>query len=168
MLREIYGEFFDLWMTYGPEEVSLRVTGAPPVSVSREDLQGDYQFIVSGAIGEDDPALKAQKAMTRLQLLMQIQAAGGLGDEYELNLAEATLDVLETEDVRAARRIIRKRSPQEVQQIQQERENQVRIQGMLTGMQVKPPSPGGASAKPSGGGGGETGGGGGSGMKMVS
>lgn len=134
MLQEIYDEFFDLWQTYGPDEVYVRVTGEEPLMMTKEDLQGDFMFIVTGAIGEDDPELKAQKAMARLQLLSPfLQNPQMMGMEYELNAGELVMDYLEHDDIRAARRIVRKRTPQEIAQLKQEQEQQTAIQGMLTG-----------------------------------
>jgi hypothetical protein len=138
LLREVFDEFFDLWHTHGPEDVYVRVTGEQPVEISKEDLQGDYLFLVTGSIGEDDPALKAAKALTRVQLLAQIAQGGGLGDEYELNMAEAIMDWLEHDDPRSAKRIIRKRSPEEVAQLRQEQEQMSRVQGMMAAQGAGP------------------------------
>lgn len=123
MMGQVYGEMFDLWHLYGPEEVWVRVTDSPPLRLTKEELQGDFVFHVTGTIGETDPGLEAAKALSRIQVLLQAQQVG-LGDEFELSLGEALMDWLEKDDIRAARRIVRRRSPEQVNQLRQARAQQ--------------------------------------------
>lgn len=153
MLEEVYDEFFDLWLTYGPDEIFARVTGEEPVRLSKEDLEGDYLFVCTGSIGQEDPALEASKALARVQILNQMaQAPGLLGNEFELNLGEAVMDWLEKDDIRAARRIVRRRTPEEIQKLEQEQAQQQQMAGMMQGMQAGQLF--GQATEPGGGGGG--------------
>lgn len=138
-MSEIYNEFFDMWHEWGPEEIWVNVTGSEPQRYTKEQLQGDFQLIPTGKIGEQDEAMEAQRKLARMQVLLQIQEMGGLGDEYELSLPTAILDWLESEDLRAARRIVRKRDPQEVQQIQAQRQQQAEQQQALASNQAQSP-----------------------------
>lgn len=136
MLSEIYGEFFDLWQTYGPDDVYIRVTGEQPIQISKEDLQGDYLFQVEGAIGDEDPELRAQKALTRIQVLTPFLAQPQLlGTKFEIDGGELVAEYLESQDIRSARRILRRRSPEEVQQIEAEQKRAQQVQGMMQGIQ---------------------------------
>lgn len=127
MMGEIYQEFFDLWHQWGPEEVWVRVTGQPPMKFTKEELQGDFLFIPTGVIGEVDKELDAAKKLARIQVLMQVAETNALGDRYELNIAEAVKDWLESDDLRVAKRVLRERSPEEIQEIVQERQRQEQL-----------------------------------------
>lgn len=147
MLEEVYDEFFDMWHEYGPDEVYARVTGQEPVRLSKEDLEGDYLFLATGSIGQDDPTLEAGKALARVQVLAQMAATPQiLGNEYEFNLGEALVQWLEKDDLRGARRIIRKRTPEEIQQLEQQQQQQQQMSGFMAGIEA-----GGAFGKAAGG-----------------
>jgi hypothetical protein len=123
MMGEVYNEFFELWHQYGPQDAYVRVTGGDdPLKITREGMQGNFVFQPTGTIGEQDPALEAQKAQNRLFVLMQIAQNGLAEPQYELNLGEAVADYLEKDDIRLSKRIMRRRSPQEVQAIVQEQQ----------------------------------------------
>ena len=51
---------------------------------------------------------------------MQASSLPGLNERYEIDLGEALQDWMEKDDVIAARRILRKRSPEEVDQMRQQ------------------------------------------------
>lgn len=116
--KRIWGEFFDLWHSVGPETVYVRVTGDEPIKLTKEELQGKFFFQCTGTIGNSDPQYEAQKAQARLMLLAQLQPL--VEPAYELNIAEAIIDWLEKDDMRLMKRVVRKRTPEELQQIQQQ------------------------------------------------
>jgi hypothetical protein len=123
-MQGVYREFFDMWHQYGPQEVWVRMTGTEPLKVTREELQGQFLFQPTGTIGESDPVLDAQKSLGRLQVLMQLQQAGAMEPQFELNMGEAVADWLEKDDIRLSRRVLRRRSEEEVQQIVQQQQAQ--------------------------------------------
>lgn len=140
---EIWREFFDLWHTMGPEEVYVRVTGGgEPIKLTKEELQGNFIFTCTGTIGSTDPVLEAQKAQNRLILLAQFKPL--IEPQYELNLGEAIIDWMEKDDVRLMKRVIRERSPEELEQIaqQQAQEQAAQMQEQMalaaTGAAQKP------------------------------
>lgn len=122
MMASVYDSLHDLWVVYGPDEVWVRITGTEPLRLTKEELQGDYLFIPTGIIGEQDPIVEAQKSLARIQILTQVGPLMGL--RYELDMGEAVRDWLEKDDVRVYRRIVRERSPEEVQQLQQQQQQQ--------------------------------------------
>ena len=119
MMQEVYGECFDLWHQYGNKQVWIRVTGgSEPIVLTKEELQGRFVFTPTGTIGEQSPAQEEQKALMRLQILGGLKEA--LEPRYELDLGAAVMDWLEKSDMRLTKRIIRRRTDQEVQQVLQQ------------------------------------------------
>lgn len=123
-MGEVYGEFFDMWHRYGPDEVWLHVAAQDVIRLTKEEMEGDYLFVPTGTIGETDKAFETAKALARIQILMQAVTTGALGDRYEADVGEAVRDWLEKDDPRASRRILRIRSDEEVQQIREQRSRQ--------------------------------------------
>lgn len=117
--KKIWGEFFDLWHSVGPETVYVRVTGGDePIKLTKEELQGKFFFQCTGTIGTSDPQYEAQRAQARLIILAQLKPLAE--PQYEINLGEAIADWLEKDDLRLMKRVVRKRSPEELQQIEQQ------------------------------------------------
>lgn len=127
MFQEVYHEMFDLWTVFGPPEVWINVTGGEPIRLTKEELQGQFIFQLTGTIGERDPVLETQTALARLQTLIQIASLGIIPPEFDLNMGVALQDWLEKSDARLARRILRIRSLQEVQQIQAEQQRKAEL-----------------------------------------
>lgn len=125
-MQALADAFFDMHMEYGDDEVWIAVTESEPIKLTREDLQGNYTFQIVPTIGEQDSALEAEKKLRRLQILMQAKQAG-LEDTFRINLGEALIDYLESEDLRSARRIIEPMSEEEIAAL---RQRQAQIQDM--------------------------------------
>lgn len=139
MMQEVYTECFDLWHAFGPQEVWVRLTQGEPIKLTKEELQGQFVFQVTGTIGQTDPVLDAQKALTRVQVLMSLAQTGALGPEYELNLGVAIKDWLEKDDIRMSKIVLRERSPQEVQAIKaQAAQRQAAVDKALTNVPATP------------------------------
>lgn len=118
---EAFTEIFNLWHTIGPEEVYIRVTGGDePIRLTKEDLQGKYILQCTGTIGSSDPTAEAQKAQARILLLAQIKQAGLMGLEYDINMGELIRDWMEKDDIRLMKRVLIERTPEQIQQAQQE------------------------------------------------
>jgi hypothetical protein len=127
-MQEGYTEYFQMWHAFGPQEVWIRVTGGEqPIKLTKEDLQGQFYFQPTGTIGEQDPLAEAAKAQTRIQVLAQIKQLGLSEPQFEINMGEAVRDWLEKEDIRLSKRILRERSPEEIQQIVQEQQRQQQL-----------------------------------------
>ena len=128
-MRKIWNMVWDLMMQFPQEEVFMQATGGgSPIMLTRREIQGNFDIIPVGAVGFGDPAFKTQKALARLQVLMQAAPLVAQSPEFEVNLGEALVDYLEEDDVNKARLIVRRRSPEEVQQIMQAQQEQARIQ----------------------------------------
>lgn len=148
MMSDVYREMFDLWQTWGSGEVYTKITGTnEEIRLSKEELQGQYVFQCTGRIGEQDPFQESARALSRIQVLMQAQQAGifGPGAPVEIDWASAFLDYLEKDDLRIAHRIIRPKSPEQMQQEQQDQEQMAALQGHLAAKQSD--QGGGASKK---------------------
>ncbi len=144
MLNEVWKEMFDLQIAYGDDKILIRTSGMQePIQLTKEELQGQYVFQSTGTIGEQDPQMEAQKALMRIQLLTQMKPI--MEPQYEVDLGALVLDWMQKDDPRVAARVIRKRSPQEVQMIMQEME-EAQSREMLA--QMPPPSGGGGSKPP--------------------
>ena len=148
---EMWGEFFDLWHSLGPDEVYVKVTGGDePIKLTKEDLQGQFLIQCAGTIGSSDPAMEAQKAQNRIILLTQL--APLVEPQYKIDLGELVMDWLEKDDIRLLKRVVIERSPEEVEQIvkQQQmaaaRDQQSQMALAAAGQKPSPSS----GAKPSG------------------
>jgi len=121
-MARVYNMIYDLWMQWGPEKVFVRVTGESPdnlVPMTRHEIQGDFDFVPTPS-ALNNPATAAQTAQAQLFTMTQLLPFAELIEpKFELNLGEALLAFLEAVDSRKAKRIVRRRAPQEIQQIQQ-------------------------------------------------
>jgi hypothetical protein len=136
---------YDLWMLWGDPQVYIELTGGVPVKLTKEEMQGQFELVPTGTIGEQDPQMETQKALARIQLYMQAKSSGLLGDEWQIDLGQALLDWAEKDDVRAAKRILRKSTPEEMQAMQQARQQAMQAQQQqemqLAAMGSKPSKP---------------------------
>ena len=145
MMAGVYREMFDLWMQWGDPEIYIELTGGDPIKLTKEQLQGQFELVPTGTIGEQDPSMLAQKALQRVMLLMQAKQADIMGDAWDIDLGQAVLDWLEHDNPRAAKRILRKRSPEEIQQVvqmrQQVMQQQQQQERALAFVKSKPATP---------------------------
>jgi len=150
----VFQDLFDLWHRYGDPEVYIRVTGgSEPLKLTKEELQGRFLFQCTGTIGDTDPQAEAQKALARITILSEIKMNGLAEPKYEIDLGEAIQDWLEKDDIRVAKRIIRERTPEEIEAIQKQKAEmlaQQQQQELLTTMAGGKPQPqkNGASKPP--------------------
>lgn len=126
-MNHVFDEFHDMMIEYGPSDLWLNASGIEAVRLSREDIQGNFTFRVTATIGETDPILNAQKKLNRIFVTAQLVEKGLIPPRWEVDMGEMILDWLETEDIRLAHKVIRERSPEEIQQIlaQQQRMQQL-------------------------------------------
>lgn len=143
MLNEVWNEMFDLQIAYGDDKMMIRTSGMQePIQLTKEELQGKYVFQCTGTIGETDPQMEAQKSIALFQLLMQGKEL--VEPKYEIDLGAAFIDLLEKNDIRLSKKIVRQRTPQEIQMAMQKMQEQ---QAAMALMQA-PPSGANGAAKP--------------------
>jgi len=150
---EMWGEFFDLWHSMGPDEVYVKVTGGDePIKLTKEDLQGQFLIQCAGQIGSSDPVMEAQKAQNRIILLAQL--APLVEPQYKINLGELVMDWLEKDDIRLMKRVVTERTPEEVAQIQQQAQQaaarQAQMDMAMASAGAKPQSGRGVPSAPQG------------------
>ena len=135
-MSAVFNEMFTLYQRLGPPSKWIAVTGSEPLEITQEELQGEYKFVMSPLYGVDNPELEAQKALARLQVLMQVAASGVMPPETMIDMGAAVELYLQKDDPKAARRIVRKRTQEEMAQLQQQQQQQSQLQGMLGGIQA--------------------------------
>lgn len=118
--EEVADEWFDAWHTFGPNQIWVARTSAAPMMMTKADLAGNFRFNMASNITEGGPQARAQQALSRFATLLQVGQAAGV--KYELDLGEALRDWLEKEDPRFVARVMRERTPQEIQQIVQKQQ----------------------------------------------
>lgn len=122
-MKEIYGMIWDLWNQWGPEEVWIKVTeNAPYKRMTKEDIRGDFNIIPVGTVSTTDPEAERQRALFRLQTLVQISATVPPEQlvEWEINVGEALIRYLQRDNIMDAQAIVRRRTDQEIQAITQQ------------------------------------------------
>ena len=90
--KKIYRQIWDLWQQWGDKTVFIQVTGNEQKMVTKEDLRGDFDMTPIGTVQTTDPAQEEQRALQRLQVLVDLKSQGPemLGTKYEIDIGEAT------------------------------------------------------------------------------
>jgi hypothetical protein len=120
-MKRIYHQIWSLWMQYGPEQFIASQSGGELKPLTRHEIQGKFEMEPVGTVGEVSPGQQFARAQQRFQTLLQLQelgALGMLGEETVVDFAAAFKDMMNKDDFMAANRIIRKRTPEEMQQLQ--------------------------------------------------
>lgn len=137
--KEVWQMMWDLQMQFPQDDIYIHTTGAEPIHFTRKEIQGNFDLIPTGAIGESDPVFKATKAQNRLLLLLQVAPMISADPQWELNVGEATYQYLAADDAIAAPLIMRRRSPEEVQQIMAQQQQQKTITDqVISGAEMAP------------------------------
>jgi len=72
-LTEMFTQILELCQQYMPEEVFALLSGSEgvePLHMTRDEIQGKYHLVCRGNDQNTNPTLKAQKAVARLQMLL--------------------------------------------------------------------------------------------------
>jgi hypothetical protein len=109
-LQKLYGQIYDLWLQYGPDELYVAVTGGNPVQVTREQLRNDLVIVPNGEFTLLSRTLEQQRAFAILELAIGDQS--GATNPYE-----AWRNYLLKVDPKASQRILN--TPEMFQRIQQ-------------------------------------------------
>lgn len=121
-MKDIYGQLWDLWNQWGPESIYVRVTGSQYTRMTKEEIRGDFNIVPVGTVTTTDPVIESQRALARLQALLQVVAAAGPTGliEWEIDLGEALARYLQRDNQLDALAVMRRRSPEQIQAIQQQ------------------------------------------------
>lgn len=138
-LKRVAGQVWDLWIQLGPDDVWIRVANDEPVRMTKREIVGNYDLIPRASTGTTNPAFEEQKALQRIQVLSQLAPFMQNNPEYKpINFGYLIEDWLSRGDRMVARRIIEKRSPQEIAAIQQQMAQQQQAQQAIANNQPIP------------------------------
>ncbi len=113
---QIYKQVWSLWRQFGPSEFYAMVTNESLKKLSQHQIRGEFQMVPVGAIGDMDPDFRTQQAFQILDLLMKAQPIIQQDPRYAPDVTQAVKDVLDRMDVTASMRLLKRRSPEEMQQ----------------------------------------------------
>jgi hypothetical protein len=134
-IKELHGMNWDVWIHRGPREFEAIISGREPKIYTRKEIQGDFDIVPVGSIGEYSKANEADKARTRFLFSLQVPDEV-LGIQWELNRGALYHDWLSKEDEKTSRIALRQRSPEEIQQIQEQLEDQAEAEQETQGIQA--------------------------------
>jgi hypothetical protein len=123
-MKKVYHQIWSLWMQYGPSRFTVATSNGELKQFSKFEIDGRFDLVPVGTIGNTNPQGEFVKAQQRFQTIAQLAGAGMLGllgDKYELDIGAAFKDLMNKDDFVASNRILRTRTEEEVQQIQQQR-----------------------------------------------
>lgn len=138
-MKKIYRQIWALWNQWGPEETFIRVTRSRMEKLTKTEIQGQFDIVPVGTIETTDPVLEAQRALARLDVLTrmkQLEGQGLLGTDFEIRLDEALRLFLEKDNAIDSELVMRERTEQEKQLIQQQ---QARRQALIEAAQTNQP-----------------------------
>lgn len=108
-----------LWRQYGPDDFYATVAGEAPEKFTQAQIAGDFMVTPAAATGDMDPGYRSQQAWQRLEAATRLAPMLADDPRYEVDIAQAFIDWLYESDLTSARRLVRKRAPQEVQALVQ-------------------------------------------------
>jgi hypothetical protein len=133
-IKELHGMNWDVWIHKGPREFEAIIGGVAPKVYTRREIQGDFDIVPVGSIGEYSKTAEAQKARNRFLESLQIPDEV-LGIGWELNRGALYQDYLSKEDEKTARIALRQLTPEEIQRKQALIEQQNAEDDLTAGMQ---------------------------------
>jgi len=117
-LTEIFTQILELCQQYMPERIFTLIVGQEgiqPLNISRDEIQGKYNIVCRGNDINSNPSLKAQKAFSRVQILLnpQLSSTGVVSPMNVFNILKNYLQA----------------------------DGELAWQGMITSPQPQPPQP---------------------------
>jgi hypothetical protein len=106
---------WSLWKQYGPDSWYTFITGEDPVKLTQAQIQGEFMAQPVGAVADMDPDFRAQQALQRLQISMNLHSLIVDDPRWTHDLAQAYADWLNQMDPLTAQRILRPNPPEEIQ-----------------------------------------------------
>jgi hypothetical protein len=69
-MADLYFQLDSLYYQFGDDVEELAVTGAKPMRISRQEIQGKFNIIPNGKVNDADPSLRSQQAQALFQMLV--------------------------------------------------------------------------------------------------
>ena len=119
---KFYNKAWDLYTQWGSGMVYNRVTGVDFIRPTRRELRQDTSLVPTGTLLAGNPTLEAQRAASRLKVLLEfVQAIGGpVLDGQKIDLLAALRLWLDRDGEVDARAVIRPLTQQEQQALNQQ------------------------------------------------
>jgi len=122
-MSEVYRKIWSRWMQFGPANIIVRLSSGRVQPMTKNQVNGEFDIVPSGTVGNSNPALLAQRAMARFQLMLQLTLQGGsklLGNKFGLDLAAAFMDAMNKDDPVMAQKLLPPLPDTQTQQLNQQ------------------------------------------------
>ena len=139
--RQIYQMIWDLENQWGSSYIFEKVTGSPKRRLTSEQIKWDFTLDPEGTVMTKDPQAEEQKAFQRMDILVKLAGMEPelIGYKYAIDAGAAVKDWLDRSAPNESKVLLRERTPEEIQQIQQARQGQAELaQRLETGQPVSP------------------------------
>ena len=114
--QEIGRQIWALWRQFGPDKFYAQVANEPLKELTQHEIRGDFTIIPRGAVGDMDPQFRLQQSMQALDMLVKIQPLIQQDPRYVPDIAQAVKEVFDRMDPTMSMRLLRQRTPEEIQQ----------------------------------------------------
>lgn len=122
---------YRMLLRYGPDRLFIHAEGSVPTRVSMAQLRGDFTVRPMAAVGDLDPQMRYQRAMARLQMLMQSKQMIDGDLTRKADVMQALVDVFDADDPMATQALLPMRSPEEQQSLMKiQQQEALRLQGL--------------------------------------
>ena len=131
-MKMVLEQVWALWMQYGPSEFTVTLSDNRLFQFSKHELNNKFDIVPVGNISNTNPEAQLARSRQRFGFIVELIQLGlmpVIQEEYDLDVGLAVKDIMDKDDFVASNRIMRKRTPEEIQQIQAQRQAQEQQQG---------------------------------------
>lgn len=129
--KKLYHQIWSLWMQYGPARFTLSTSDGQLNQMNKFQVEGRFDIVPTGTVGNANPQVEFIRAQQRLSSILGVVQAGALGaisQEYDVDIGAAFKDMFDKDDFMASNKIVRRRSEEEIAQIQQQQQEAAQAQ----------------------------------------
>jgi len=112
----IYRQFWALWRQFGPDKFTAMVTDEPLRELSQHEIRGDFQMVPVGTVADMDPDFRLQQSFQILDLMMKGKQYLDQDARFSADIVQAIKEVMDRMDPTTSMRLLKRRSPEEMQQ----------------------------------------------------
>jgi len=130
-MKNVYRKIWNLWMQYGPDKFTTFSVDGSVRHSSKFDMDAKFDMDPTATFGDNNPEGRKAKAQQRLETVILLAERGILPliqTQYDVDIGAAVKDLFDKDDYAASGRIMRKRSDEEIAQIQQQQQEQAQQQ----------------------------------------